>query len=200
MKVLVLGGGGREHAMAWCLAKSPRVEKVFVAPGNGGTAALSSAAAIQNVSLDPVKDHDAIVDFVRQQNIALTVVGPEAPLAAGIVDRFRKEGLAIFGPSQTCARLESSKDFAKQFMRDHAIPTAQFQTFSDAEDAKAYIRANGAPIVIKADGLAAGKGVVVAMTEAEAIAAVESMLIDNKFGDAGARVVVEEFLTGEEAS
>ena len=200
MKVLVLGGGGREHAMAWCLAKSPRLEKVFVAPGNGGTAALSSAAAIQNVSLDPVKDHDAIVDFVRQQNIALTVVGPEAPLAAGIVDRFRKEGLAIFGPSQTCARLESSKDFAKQFMRDHAIPTAQFQTFSDAEDAKAYIRANGAPIVIKADGLAAGKGVVVAMTEAEAIAAVESMLIDNKFGDAGARVVVEEFLTGEEAS
>lgn len=200
MKVLVLGGGGREHAMAWCLAKSPRVEKVFVAPGNGGTAALSSAAAIQNVSLDPVKDHDAIVDFVRQQNIALTVVGPEAPLAAGIVDRFRKKGLAIFGPSQTCARLESSKDFAKQFMRDHAIPTAQFQTFSDAKDAKAYIRAYGAPIVIKADGLAAGKGVVVAMTEAEAIAAVESMLIDNKFGDAGARVVVEEFLTGEEAS
>jgi phosphoribosylamine--glycine ligase len=200
MRVLVLGGGGREHAMAWCLAKSPRVKKVFVAPGNGGTAALGSAAAIQNVSLDPVKDHDAIVEFVRQQNIKLTVVGPEAPLAEGIVDRFRKEGLAIFGPSQTCARLESSKDFAKQFMRNHAIPTAQFQTFSDAEDAKAYIRAHGAPIVIKADGLAAGKGVVVAMTKAEAIAAVESMLIDNKFGDAGARIVIEEFLTGEEAS
>ena len=200
MKVLVIGSGGREHAMAWCLAKSPRVEKIFVAPGNGGTATSSGGVAIQNVALDPVKNQDAVVDFVKQQQIGLTVVGPEAPLAAGIVDRFRKEGLAIFGPSQACARLESSKDFAKQFMRDHAIPTAQFQTFSDANDAKAYIRANGAPIVVKADGLAAGKGVVVAMTESEAITAVDAMLIDNKFGDAGARVVIEEFLSGEEAS
>ncbi len=200
MKVLVIGSGGREHAMAWCLAKSPRVEKIFVAPGNGGTATSTGGVAIQNVALDPVNNQDAVVDFVKQQQIGLTVVGPEAPLAAGIVDRFRKEGLAIFGPSQACARLESSKDFAKQFMRDHAIPTAQFQTFSDANDAKAYIRANGAPIVVKADGLAAGKGVVVAMTESEAITAVDAMLIDNKFGDAGARVVIEEFLSGEEAS
>jgi len=200
MKVLVIGSGGREHAMAWCLAKSPRVEKIFVAPGNGGTATSSGGVAIQNVALDPVKNQDAVVDFVKEQQIGLTLVGPEAPLAAGIVDRFRKEGLAIFGPSQACARLESSKDFAKQFMRDHAIPTAQFQTFSEAESAKAYIRANGAPIVVKADGLAAGKGVVVAMTESEAITAVDSMLIDNKFGDAGARVVIEEFLSGEEAS
>ena len=200
MKVLVIGSGGREHAMAWCLAKSPRVEKIFVAPGNGGTATSSGGVAIQNVALDPVKNQDAVVDFVKEQQIGLTLVGPEAPLAAGIVDRFRKEGLAIFGPSQACARLESSKDFAKQFMRDHAIPTAQFQTFSEAESAKAYIRANGAPIVVKADGLAAGKGVVVAMTESEAITAVDAMLIDNKFGDAGARVVIEEFLSGEEAS
>ena len=200
MKVLVIGSGGREHAMAWCLAKSPRVEKIFVAPGNGGTATSSGGVAIQNVALDPVENQDAVVDFVKEQQIGLTLVGPEAPLAAGIVDRFRKEGLAIFGPSQACARLESSKDFAKQFMRDHAIPTAQFQTFSEAESAKAYIRANGAPIVVKADGLAAGKGVVVAMTESEAITAVDAMLIDNKFGDAGARVVIEEFLSGEEAS
>jgi len=200
MKVLVIGSGGREHAMAWCLAKSPRVEKIFVAPGNGGTATSSGGVAIQNVGLDPVKNQDAVVDFVKEQQIGLTLVGPEAPLAAGIVDRFRKEGLAIFGPSQACARLESSKDFAKQFMRDHAIPTAHFQTFSEAESAKAYIRANGAPIVVKADGLAAGKGVVVAMTESEAITAVDAMLIDNKFGDAGARVVIEEFLSGEEAS
>ncbi|MEY3631909.1 MAG: Phosphoribosylamine-glycine ligase protein, partial [Pseudomonadota bacterium] len=184
MKVLVIGSGGREHAMAWCLAKSPRVEKIFVAPGNGGTATSSGGVAIQNVALDPVKNQDAVVDFVKEQQIGLTLVGPEAPLAAGIVDRLRKEGLAIFGPSQACARLESSKDFAKQFMRDHAIPTAQFQTFSDAESAKAYIRASGAPIVVKADGLAAGKGVVVAMTESEAITAVDAMLIDNKFGDA----------------
>ena len=200
MKVLVLGGGGREHAMAWCLAKSPRVQTIFVAPGNGGTANSSGAVLIQNLPIDPVKQQDALVEFVKKENIALTVVGPEAPLAAGIVDRFRAEGLAIFGPTQACARLESSKDFAKQFMRDHAIPTAQFQTFSEANAAKAYIREKGAPIVVKADGLAAGKGVVVAMTEAEAIEAVDAMLLDNKFGDAGARVVIEEFLSGEEAS
>jgi phosphoribosylamine--glycine ligase len=200
MKVLVLGGGGREHAMAWCLAKSPRVQTIFIAPGNGGTASSSGAVLIQNLPIDPVKQQDALIEFVKKENIALTVVGPEAPLAAGIVDRFRAEGLAIFGPTQACARLESSKDFAKQFMRDHAIPTAQFQTFSEANAAKAYIREKGAPIVVKADGLAAGKGVVVGMTEAEAIEAVDAMLLDNKFGDAGARVVIEEFLSGEEAS
>ncbi len=196
----MLGSGGREHAMAWCLAKSSRIQKIFVAPGNGGTANSRGAVLIQNLPLDPVKQQDALIQFAKKEKVALTVVGPEAPLAAGIVDRFRTEGLAIFGPTQACALLESSKDFAKQFMRDHAIPTAQFQTFSQADAAKAYIRRLGAPIVVKADGLAAGKGVVVAMTEAEAITAVDAMLTDNKFGDAGARVVIEEFLSGEEAS
>ena len=196
----MLGSGGREHAMAWCLAKSSRIQKIFVAPGNGGTANSRGAVLIQNLPLDPVKQQDALIQFAKKEKVALTLVGPEAPLAAGIVDRFRTEGLAIFGPTQACALLESSKDFAKQFMRDHAIPTAQFQTFSQADAAKAYIRSLGAPIVVKADGLAAGKGVVVAMTEAEAITAVDAMLTDNKFGDAGARVVIEEFLSGEEAS
>ncbi len=201
MRVLVIGGGGREHAMAWCLAKSKRVTKVFVVPGNGGTAQVKhSGAPIENVALDPVKNPQSVADFVKQNNIKLTVVGPEAPLAAGIVDIFRKENLPIFGPTRECAQLESSKDFAKRFMSEHGIPTAEFQTFSDAEKARAYVRAKGAPIVIKADGLAAGKGVVVAMTEHEAIAAVDTMLLDNKFGDAGARVVIEEFLAGEEAS
>ena len=201
MKVLVIGSGGREHAMAWCLAKSPRISRVFVAPGNGGTATTTGdGAAIQNLPIDPVKEQLQLVEFVRQQNIALTVVGPEAPLAAGIVDTFRQHGLAIFGPTKSCAQLESSKDFAKRFMKAHAIPTAEFETFSDAEQARRYIQNHGAPIVIKADGLAAGKGVVVAMTEAEAVQAVDMMLTDNKFGDAGARVVIEEFLEGEEAS
>ena len=201
MKVLIIGSGGREHAMAWCLAKSPRISRVFVAPGNGGTATTTGGgAAIQNLPIDPVKEQRQLVEFVQQQNIMLTVVGPEAPLAAGIVDTFRQHGLAIFGPTQACAQLESSKDFAKRFMKAHAIPTAEFETFSDAEKAKHYIRDRGAPIVIKADGLAAGKGVVVAMTEAEARQAVDMMLTDNKFGDAGARVVIEEFLEGEEAS
>jgi phosphoribosylamine---glycine ligase len=197
MKVLVIGGGGREHAMAWCLAKSPRVSKVYVAPGNGGTARDSR---LENLALDPVKNPQSVADFVKANGISLTVVGPEAPLAAGIVDIFRKESLAIFGPVAAAAQLESSKDFAKRFMKEHGIPTAEFETFSNPKDAHAYIDAKGAPIVIKADGLAAGKGVVVAMSLQEAHEAVDMMLLDNKFGDAGARVVIEEFLEGEEAS
>ncbi len=197
MKVLVIGGGGREHAMAWRLAKSPRVQQVFVAPGNGGTALDPT---LQNVPLDPVKNPQSVADFVREQNIALTVVGPEAPLAAGIVDIFRRENLPIFGPIAAAAQLESSKDFAKRFMQEHGIPTAEFATFSNAQEAHDYVAAKGAPIVIKADGLAAGKGVVVAMHIDEAHAAIDTMLTDNKFGDAGARVVIEEFLEGEEAS
>ena len=202
----MIGGGGREHAMAWCLAKSQRVSKVYVAPGNGGTASAhygagsTKGALMENAQLDPVKNPQSVVDFVKHENIKLTVVGPEAPLAAGIVDIFRKENLPIFGPTQACAQLESSKDFAKRFMKDHGIPTAEFETFSDAQNAHDYVATKGAPIVIKADGLAAGKGVVVAMTEEEAHSAIDMMLLDNKFGDAGARVVIEEFLEGEEAS
>ncbi len=202
----MIGGGGREHAMAWCMAKSQRVSKVYVAPGNGGTASAHNGAGshkgamIENVALDPVKNLQSVVEFVKQENIKLTVVGPEAPLAAGIVDIFQKENLPIFGPTQACAQLESSKDFAKRFMKEHGIPTAEFETFSDAQKAHDYITTKGAPIVIKADGLAAGKGVVVAMTNEEAHHAIDMMLLDNKFGDAGARVVIEEFLGGEEAS
>ena len=201
MNVLVIGGGGREHAMAWCLARSNRVTKVFVAPGNGGTAtSVNAGAPIENVALDATKDPRAVAQFVKERNVQFTVVGPEAPLAAGIVDIFREEKLAIFGPTKNCAQLESSKDFAKQFMKAHGIPTATFDTFSNAQDAHDYVNAHGAPIVIKADGLAAGKGVVVAMSLEEAHAAIDTMLLDNKFGDAGARVVIEEFLPGEEAS
>ncbi len=205
MKVLVIGGGGREHAMAWCIAKSPRVKRVFIAPGNGGTNTTAkeknnSLAVIENLKLDPVKNQQAVVDFVKEHKIDLTVVGPEAPLAAGLVDLFRAENLPIFGPTAKAAQLESSKDFAKQFMKEHGIPTAEFETFTDLQKARDYIQKKGAPIVIKADGLAAGKGVVVAMTEPEALAAVDMMLLDNKFGDAGARVVIEEFVEGEEAS
>jgi phosphoribosylamine---glycine ligase len=194
MKVLVIGSGGREHALAWRLAQSARVQVVFVAPGNGGTALESN---IQNM---PISDIETLIAFVKREDIALTVVGPEAPLAAGVVDRFREEGLRIFGPSKAAAQLESSKDFAKRFMQRHKIPTAAFATFSDAAAAHAYVNANGAPIVIKADGLAAGKGVVVAMTLDEAHSAIDAMLLDNAMGDAGARVVIEEFLQGEEAS
>lgn len=194
MKVLVIGSGGREHALAWRIAKSRRVSKVFVAPGNAGTALDPN---LTNVELGSVAEW---VAFAKQEKIELTVVGPEAPLAAGVVDAFRAEGLRIFGPTQYCAQLESSKDFAKAFMKRHGIPTAAYETFSDAAAAHAYVDAKGAPIVIKADGLAAGKGVVVALTLDEAHAAIDDMLVGNKMGSAGARVVIEDFLQGEEAS
>ena len=198
MKILLIGSGGREHALAWKLAQSSQVQTVFVAPGNGGTAtAKQSTAGIENLLITDLQE---LVDFAKREKIHLTVVGPEAPLAAGIVDVFRNNGLRIFGPTQLAAQLESSKDFSKAFMKRHGIPTANYQTFSNALEAHAYIDANGAPIVIKADGLAAGKGVVVAMSLEEAHAAVDMMLADNKLGNAGARVVIEEFLTGEEAS
>ena len=194
MKVMVIGSGGREHALAWRIAKSRRVSKVFVAPGNAGTALDPN---LTNVELGSVAEW---VAFAKQEKIELTVVGPEAPLAAGVVDAFRAEGLRIFGPTQYCAQLESSKDFAKAFMKRHGIPTAGYETFSDASAAHAYVDAKGAPIVIKADGLAAGKGVVVALTLDEAHAAIDDMLVGNKMGSAGARVVIEDFLQGEEAS
>ena len=194
MKILVIGGGGREHALAWKLAQSPRVSKVFAAPGNAGSAREDG---VLNVALD---DNQQIVDFIDKNEIALTVVGPEAPLAAGVVDAVRAAGHRIFGPTQKAAQLESSKDFAKNFMVRHHIPTAKHATFTDATQAHAYIDREGAPIVIKADGLAAGKGVVVAMDAAEAHAAVDMMLVGNKMGSAGARVVIEECLIGEEAS
>ncbi len=194
MKLLVVGSGGREHALAWKLAQSPRIQRVYVAPGNGGTA---SDERLRNVD---ITDLTALADFAEKEQIALTVVGPEAPLAAGIVNLFRQRGLKVFGPTKEAAQLESSKDFAKAFMKRHAIPTAEYETFSDAALAHAYVDRQGAPIVIKADGLAAGKGVVVAQTLDEAHAAIDMMLADNKLGDAGARVVVEEFLSGEEAS
>ena len=194
MKLLVVGSGGREHALAWKLAQSPRVQLVYVAPGNGGTA---TDERLRNIA---ITDIGALADFAESEQIALTVVGPEAPLAAGIVNVFRQRGLKVFGPTKEAAQLESSKDFAKAFMKRHGIPTAEYETFSDAALAHAYVDSKGAPIVIKADGLAAGKGVVVATTLDEAHAAIDMMLADNKLGDAGARVVVEEFLTGEEAS
>ena len=198
MKILLIGSGGREHALAWKLAQSPQVQTVYVAPGNGGTAtAKKSSVGIENLPITGLQD---LADFAKREKIHLTVVGPEAPLAAGIVDVFRNNGLRIFGPTQLAAQLESSKDFSKAFMKRHGIPTADYQTFSNALEAHAYIDAKGAPIVIKADGLAAGKGVVVAMSLEEAHAAVDMMLADNKLGNAGARVVIEEFLTGEEAS
>ncbi|CAN7252537.1 phosphoribosylamine--glycine ligase [Paraburkholderia terricola] len=194
MKLLVVGSGGREHALAWKLAQSPRVQLVYVAPGNGGTA---QDERLRNID---VSEPAALADFAEKEQIAFTLVGPEAPLAAGIVNLFRSRGLKIFGPTKEAAQLESSKDFAKAFMKRHAIPTAEYETFADVAAAHAYLDAKGAPIVIKADGLAAGKGVVVAQTLQEAHAAVDMMLSDNKLGDAGARVVIEEFLTGEEAS
>ncbi|MDL1862962.1 phosphoribosylamine--glycine ligase [Betaproteobacteria bacterium PRO7] len=194
MKILLIGNGGREHALAWKLAASPRVQRVYVAPGNGGTA---RDRRMVNVA---VSGNEALADFAVTEGIALTVVGPEAPLAAGVVDAFRARGLRIFGPTKAAAQLESSKDFAKAFMKRHGIPTAEYQTFTDAAAARAYVEARGAPIVIKADGLAAGKGVVVASSVAEAHAAIDSMLVDNRMGSAGARVVIEDFLEGEEAS
>jgi len=199
MKVLVIGSGGREHALAWKLAHSPRVTLVLVAPGNGGTARATTtpSARIRNVE---ITDIAALAEFAAANDVALTVVGPEAPLAAGVVDLFRARGLRIFGPTRTAAQLESSKDFAKRFMKRHGIPTADYETFSDVAAAHDYVNRRGAPIVIKADGLAAGKGVVVAQTIAEAHAAIDAMLVDNRMGDAGARVVIEDFLQGEEAS
>jgi len=194
MKVLVIGGGGREHALAWKLSQSPRLHKIFVAPGNAGTALEPD---LTNVAITSVAE---LVEFALAEKVALTVVGPEAPLAEGVVDAFRAAGLKIFGPTKQAAQLESSKDFAKAFMARHGIPTAAYATFSDAAAAHAYLDQHGAPIVIKADGLAAGKGVVVAMSLDEAHAAVDMMLEGNKLGTAGARVVIEEFLTGEEAS
>ncbi len=194
MKILVVGSGGREHALAWKLAQSKRIQIVMVAPGNGGTAL---DPRLKNIALS---DPQELADFAQREQVALTVVGPEAPLAAGLVDLFRERGLKVFGPTQKAAQLESSKDFAKAFMQRHGIPTAAYQTFSDAASAHRYIDQQGAPIVIKADGLAAGKGVVVALTADEAHGAVDMMLSDNRFGDAGARVVIEEFLEGEEAS
>jgi phosphoribosylamine---glycine ligase len=194
MKLLVIGSGGREHAMAWRLAKTPGLQKVFVAPGNAGTAREHE---LENVN---ITDPEALADFAEQNNVYLTVVGPEAPLAAGIVNIFRTRGLKIFGPTKEAAQLESSKDFAKRFMARHNIPTAEFATFTESTAAHAYIDQKGAPIVIKADGLAAGKGVVVAMSLEEAHGAIDDMLSGNKLGEAGARVVIEEFLDGEEAS
>ncbi|MBE9609005.1 phosphoribosylamine--glycine ligase [Chitinilyticum piscinae] len=194
MNVLVIGSGGREHALAWKIAQSPRVAKVFVAPGNAGTAREPN---LTNVNIN---DIPALIEFAKTEHIAFTVVGPEAPLSNGVVDAFRAEGLKIFGPTRAAAQLEWSKGFAKDFMARHGIPTAAYATFADAKAAHDYVNAQGAPIVIKADGLAAGKGVVVAMTLDEAHAAIDMMLEGNKFGDAGARVVIEGFLAGEEAS
>ena len=194
MNILVIGGGGREHALAWKLAQSQRVTRVHVAPGNAGTA---REPGVVNVACTAIPD---LVAFAKDKPIDLTIVGPEAPLAAGVVDAFRAAGLRIFGPTQAAARLESSKDFAKAFMVRHGIPTARHATFADAREAHAYVDAEGAPIVVKADGLAAGKGVVVAATVAEAHAAIDAMLVDNAMGDAGARVVVEQCIAGEEAS
>ncbi len=194
MKILVIGNGGREHGLAWKLAQSPRVQKVIVAPGNAGS------AIERGCENHPASDVAAWLALAKAEKVALTVVGPEAALAAGVVDAFRSEGLKIFGPTKAAAQLESSKDFAKSFMKRHHIPTAHYMTFSDARLAHAHVERTGAPIVIKADGLAAGKGVVVAMTLEEAHAAIDAMLADNKLGDAGARVVIEEFMQGEEAS
>lgn len=195
MNILIIGGGGREHALAWKLAKSDRVRKIYVAPGNGGTA--SGSLIIENIDLNKT---DELISFAKKNHISLTVVGPEVPLSEGIVDDFQKNNLKIFGPSKAAAQLESSKEFAKDFMRRHNIPTASYQTFTDLNKAKEYVKKNRVPIVIKADGLAAGKGVIIAENESEAFKALELMLIDNAFGDSGARVVIEEYLEGEEAS
>ena len=196
MKVLVIGGGGREHALAWKLAQSPRVAEVFVAPGNAGTALENN---VTNIDLS-VSDLDGLVRFAESNAIDYTVVGPEAPLVGGLVDRFEAKGLRCFGPNADCARLEGSKAFTKEFLNRHNIPTAAYGTFTDVDQALAYLDDVGAPIVIKADGLAAGKGVILAETLDEAKSAVKDMLQGNQFGDAGRRVVIEEFLTGEEAS
>ncbi|MCL7420357.1 MAG: phosphoribosylamine--glycine ligase [Methylobacter sp.] len=196
MKILIVGSGGREHALAWKAKQSTKVEQVFVAPGNAGTAL---EPGIENVAI-AVDDIAALLDFAQKESIGLTIIGPEVPLVAGIVDRFQAAGLKCFGPTADAAQLEGSKSFCKDFMARHRIPTAEYQTFTDKAQALAYIQQKGAPIVVKADGLAAGKGVIVAQTVEEASAAVEDMLSGNVFGEAGHRVVIEEFLAGEEAS
>ncbi len=196
MRVLIVGGGGREHALAWRMAQSQDVEQVYVAPGNAGTALERK---LENLPIE-VDEIDRLADFALDRGIGLTVVGPEAPLVAGIVDVFRQRGLPCFGPTRAAARLEGSKAFCKDFMARHKIPTAAYATFTDPKKAIAYVRGQGAPIVVKADGLAAGKGVVIAQTEDEAIDAIRSMMAEGAFGEAGRRVVVEEFLEGEEAS
>ncbi len=196
MQVLLIGSGGREHALAWKMAQSPRVEKVFVAPGNAGTALENK---VENVAID-ADDLQGLLQFANENNIELTVVGPEVPLVLGVVDLFSSNGLRCFGPTKGAAQLEGSKAFSKDFFARHNIPTADYGNFTDIDEAVAYIKKQGAPIVIKADGLAAGKGVILAETEDEAIDAVKDMLAGNAFGDAGHRVVIEEFLVGEEAS
>ena len=196
MKILIIGSGGREHALAWKIAQSPKVARVFIAPGNTGSAHENKC---ENVELEAT-DIAGLLKFAQRERINLTIVGPEAPLVLGVVDAFRNAGLRCFGPTQAAAQLEGSKAFTKDFLRRHHIPTAAYGNFTDVAQAVAYIRQHRAPIVVKADGLAAGKGVILATTEQEAIAAVHDMLSGNKFGDAGHRVVVEEFLTGEEAS
>ena len=196
MKILVIGGGGREHALAWKAAQSPLVSHVFVAPGNAGT---HQETGISNVAID-AKNTEALLKFAKYENIELTIVGPEEPLVNGIVDRFQTAGLRIFGPSAAAAQLEGSKTFAKYFLKRHQIPTAEYQSFTEIEPALEYIKNKSIPIVIKADGLSAGKGVVLAQTEQEAIDSIKDMLYHNSFGDAGHRVVIEEFLYGEEAS
>lgn len=196
MNILIIGNGGREHALAWKAAQSPLASKVFVAPGNAGTARES---AVENVAISAT-DVPALVKFAQENNVGLTIVGPEAPLVVGVVDAFEAAGLTIFGPRQSAAQLEGSKAFTKDFLARHQIPTAEYKNFTEVEPALAYLREKGAPIVIKADGLAAGKGVIVAMTLQEAEDAVKDMLSGNAFGEAGSRVVIEEFLDGEEAS
>lgn len=194
MRVLVIGGGGREHALVWKLSQSPQVDEIYCIPGNPGIAALACCVEID------IADNAALARFARQQDIGLTVVGPEIPLVNGICDYFANQGLAVFGPSQAAAQIEGSKTFAKDLMRKYGIPSARYATFTSAEEAKAYIREQGAPIVVKADGLAAGKGVVVALAVEEALAAVDTMMTERIFGDAGTVLVVEEFMEGEEAS
>ncbi len=196
MNVLIIGSGGREHALAWKTAQSEKVSKVFVAPGNAGTAL---EAKVENVAIGS-EDIEALIAFAKEQQVELTIVGPEAPLVIGVVDAFTEAGLKCFGPTQGAAQLEGSKAFTKDFLARHKIPTAAYQNFTEIEPAKAYVRAMGTPIVIKADGLAAGKGVIIAKDLQQADEAIEDMLAGNKFGDAGHRVVVEEFLQGEEAS
>ncbi|RLA15924.1 MAG: phosphoribosylamine--glycine ligase [Gammaproteobacteria bacterium] len=196
MRVLIVGGGGREHALAWKASQSPLVSQVYVAPGNAGTA---QEPRVNNIEIG-AEDIDSLLEFAQQQNIELTIVGPEAPLVAGIVDRFQESGLTIFGPSAAAAQLEGSKTFTKDFLARHQIPSAGYQSFTEIEPALDYVKAQGTPIVVKADGLAAGKGVIVAETEAQAIDAIKNMLAGNAFGEAGHRVVIEEFLAGEEAS